>query len=51
MGAVTTTFVENVRANKWRMFDWQLFLYVMLLIGFGVVMGYSAGYGDGAHRA
>ncbi|HET8570417.1 MAG TPA: rod shape-determining protein RodA [Candidatus Limnocylindria bacterium] len=47
MGAVTTTFVENVRANKWRMFDWQLFLYVMLLIGFGVVMGYSAGYGDG----
>jgi rod shape determining protein RodA len=46
MGAVTSTFVENVRANKWRMFDWQLFLYVILLIGFGVVMGYSAGYGD-----
>jgi rod shape determining protein RodA len=46
MGAVTSTFVENVRANTWRAFDWQLFLYVVLLIGFGVVMGYSAGYGD-----
>ncbi len=43
---MTSTFVENVRVNTWRLFDWQLCLYVLLLIGFGVVMGYSAGYGE-----
>jgi rod shape determining protein RodA len=46
MGAttLTSTFVDNVRARRWRAFDLQLFLYVVLLIALGVVMGYSAGY-------
>ena len=44
--AVTSTLVENVRARRWRAFDLQLFLYVILLIGFGVVMGYSAGFAE-----
>jgi len=45
MGAVaaTTTLVDNVRARRWRAFDLQLFLYMLLLIAFGVVRGYSAG--------
>ncbi|HET6745681.1 MAG TPA: rod shape-determining protein RodA [Candidatus Limnocylindria bacterium] len=42
--AVTTTLVDNVRTRRWRAFDLQLFLYVALLIAFGVVMGYSAGF-------
>ena len=48
MGAVaaTTTLVDNVRARRWRAFDLQLFLYMLLLIAFGVVMGYSAGFAD-----
>jgi rod shape determining protein RodA len=44
--AVTTTLVDNVRARRWRAFDLQLFLYVVLLIAFGVVMGYSASFTD-----
>jgi rod shape determining protein RodA len=44
MSASTATFVETTRARRWRAFDWQLLLYVVLLIGFGVVMGYSANY-------
>ena len=44
--AVTSTLVDNVKARRWRAFDLQLFLYVLLLIGFGVVMGYSAGFAD-----
>ena len=44
--AVTTTLVDNVRARRWRAFDVQLFLYMLLLIAFGVVMGYSAGFAD-----
>ena len=44
--AVTTTLVDNVRTRRWRAFDMQLFLYVVLLIAFGVVMGYSAGFTD-----
>jgi len=44
--AVTTTLVDNVRARRWRAFDLQLFLYMLLLIAFGVVMGYSAGFAD-----
>ena len=44
--AVTSTLVDNVRARRWRAFDLQLFLYVILLIGFGVVMGYSAGFAE-----
>jgi len=48
MGAVaaTTTLVDNVRARRWRAFDLQLFLYMLLLIAFGVVMGYSAGFAE-----
>src|SRR5918999_2788650 len=48
MGAatLTATFVDNVRARRWRSFDVQLFLYVVLLIVLGVVMGYSAGYAE-----
>ena len=48
MGAstLTATFVDNVRARRWRAFDLQLLLYVVLLIGLGVVMGYSAGYSE-----
>src|SRR5918996_4664550 len=48
MGVVTTTFVETFRARDWKHFDVQLLLYVLLLIGFGVVMGYSAGFNDPA---
>ena len=44
MGVATATFVESVRDRAWRYFDLQLLLYVTLLIGVGVVMGYSAGY-------
>ena len=46
MGAVTTTFVENVRERIWRAFDWQLLLYAALIIGLGVVMGYSASFNE-----
>src|ERR1700675_3269882 len=42
MSAATATFVETTRSRRWQAFDWQLLLYVLLLIGFGVVMGYSA---------
>lgn len=44
--ALTSTFVENVRARRWRTFDLQLFLYVLLLVAVGVVMGYSAAYSE-----
>ena len=46
MGVATATFVESFRSRDWRHFDVQLLLYVLLLIGFGVVMGYSAGFND-----
>jgi len=46
--AVTATLVVTVRTRRWRAFDLQLFLYLMLLIAFGVVMGYSASYSDAA---
>jgi rod shape determining protein RodA len=42
MSTATATFVETTRSRRWQAFDWQLLLYVLLLIGFGVVMGYSA---------
>lgn len=48
MGVATATFMESVKGRDWRHFDVQLFLYVMLLIGLGVVMGYSAGFNDPA---
>ena len=46
MGVATATFVESFKARDWRHFDLQLLVYVLLLVGFGVVMGYSAGYND-----
>jgi rod shape determining protein RodA len=49
MGTAASTFVETVGPRRWRAFDLQLFLYVALLIVFGVVVGYSASYaGNGA---
>jgi rod shape determining protein RodA len=44
MSTVAATFVEMSKARRWRAFDWQLLLYVVLLVGFGIVMGYSANY-------
>jgi rod shape determining protein RodA len=44
MSTATATFVGLTKDRRWRAFDWQLLLYVVLLIGFGVVMGYSANY-------
>lgn len=44
MSTFTATFVEASRAGRWRAFDWQLVVALMLLIGFGAVMGYSANY-------
>jgi rod shape determining protein RodA len=49
--AVTASLVENVRARRWRSFDLQLFLYMLLLIVFGVVMSYSAGFGESGTSA
>jgi rod shape determining protein RodA len=46
MGAISATFVDNVRERVWRAFDWQLLVYVVLIVGFGVVMGYSASYNE-----
>ena len=40
----TATFVEVAKSRRWRAFDWQLLLYLLLLVGFGMVMGYSANY-------
>ncbi len=53
MGATTLTapLVDNVRARRWRAFDVQLFLYMLLLIALGVVMGYSAGYAEAGGAA
>ncbi len=48
MGMATATFLEARRAREWRRFDLQLLLYVVLLVGFGVLMGYSAGFGAAA---
>ena len=46
MGVATANLVATVRGREWRFFDWQLFLYVTLLIGFGAVVGYSASFND-----
>jgi rod shape determining protein RodA len=51
MGVATATLVETFRARDWRHFDIQLLLYVVLLIGVGVVMGYSAAFNDSAAPA
>jgi rod shape determining protein RodA len=44
MGTATSTFVDTLSTRRWRWFDLQLFLYLALLIVFGVVIGYSASY-------
>ena len=44
MSTATATFVDVARGGRWRAFDWQLLLYLVLLVGFGIVMGYSANY-------
>ena len=46
MGVATATFVETFKGRDWRHFDLQLLVYVLLLIGIGVVMGYSAAFND-----
>jgi rod shape determining protein RodA len=51
MGATSTTFVDAVRDRAWRAFDWQLLLYVALIVGFGVVMGYSASFNEASQPA
>jgi rod shape determining protein RodA len=43
MGVATAT-LDTVRGREWRSFDVQLLVYVLLLIGVGVVMGYSASF-------
>ena len=44
MSTATATFVDIGKARRWRAFDWQLLLYLLLLVGFGMVMGFSANY-------
>jgi len=51
MGVATATFVDTIKTRDWRYFDVQLLLYMVLLIGIGVVMGYSAGYNDPSQAA
>ena len=51
MSAATATFVEAAKSRRWRAFDWQLLLYLVLLVGFGVVMGYSANYETGSAQS
>ena len=46
MGVVSSTLRGTLTGREWRIFDVQLFVYVILLISFGVVMGYSATYND-----
>lgn len=46
MSSPTATFVESLRGRRWRAFDLQLLLYVLLLIVFGAVIGYSANYDE-----
>ncbi len=48
MGFATATFIATRRAREWRRFDLQLLLYAVLLVAFGIVMGYSAGFGTSA---
>jgi rod shape determining protein RodA len=46
MGVAVST-IEVSPARRWRDYDWQLTLYLLLLLGFGVVMGVSAAWGSG----
>ncbi len=51
MGAATATLAEAVRARRWHAFDLQLLLYLVLLIGFGLVVNYSINFGQGVSGA
>jgi rod shape determining protein RodA len=46
VSGLSSTIGQGVSANRWRFFDWQLLLYVLLLVGLGLVMGYSVTYGE-----
>jgi rod shape determining protein RodA len=43
---VAAVTLERSPSRPWRGFDAQLLLYVLLLTGFGVLVGYSAGFGE-----
>jgi rod shape determining protein RodA len=45
MGVAVST-IEVTAARRWRDYDWQLTLYLLLLLGFGVVLGISAAWGS-----
>jgi rod shape determining protein RodA len=45
MGVAVST-IEVSPTRRWRYFDWQLTLYLVLLIGFGIVLGTSAAWND-----
>ena len=45
MGVAVST-IEVTGAHRWRDYDWQLTLYLLLLLGFGVVLGVSAAWGS-----
>ncbi len=45
MGVAVST-IAVARQARWRDFDWQLTLYLALLLGFGVVLGISAAWND-----
>ena len=47
MGVAVST-IAVARQARWRDFDWQLTLYLALLLGFGVVLGISAAWNDPA---
>ena len=54
MGVATATFVDTVKARDWRYFDVQLLLYMVLLIGIGVVIvllriAWTGRYGPAYH--
>ena len=44
MSSVTAPFIGAAPTRLWRGFDLQLFVYLLLLVAFGLVMGYSANY-------
>ena len=48
MGVSAAAITQQVRRGHWGFFDAQLFLYMLLLVGFGIVIGYSVGYGEAA---
>jgi rod shape determining protein RodA len=43
MGVAVST-IEVTGPRRWRDFDWQLTLYLLLLMGFGLVLGISAAW-------